>query len=57
MLIRESTAQGATWPAIPDAAGSLMLALQYQLAASGRLGPEVLGALQRRQLVRVLRHA
>lgn len=47
-MIPKSSVAGVGWPAVPDALGSLMLALQQQFVESEALPPE---ELERRQLL------
>jgi len=53
----QSATPGNAWPALPDAAGSAVLALLVQLEASQWLAPERLEADQLRQLDLLARHA
>lgn len=52
-----SALPGIGWPALPDAEGARVLALQYQFAQSERWSPAQLRAMQFAQIGRLLRHA
>jgi phenylacetate-CoA ligase len=57
VLTPRSGVEGIAWPAVPDPAGALMLALQLQLQHSQWWTPQALEAAQLRQLGLVLAHA
>lgn len=52
-----SALDGVAWPALPDAAGARMLALQYQFAQSERWSPAELHEAQFTQMTQLLHHA
>lgn len=56
-MIPKSVVPEIRWPAIPDRAGALLLAVQRQLRESQWLAPEDLERLQRDALLRLLRFA
>ena len=55
--VPKSALPGVRWPAVPDAAASRMLALQFQLQQSQWWPPEVIEKRQFEQLRHVLAHA
>jgi phenylacetate-CoA ligase len=55
--VPRSAVPGVVWPAMPDAAGALALALQDQLAQSQWWPPALLREWQFRQLAGLVRHA
>lgn len=57
MLELRSVVEGIAWPAVPNNAGSSMLATLYQLEQSQWLQPQELWIGQRRQLRALLEHA
>jgi len=56
MQFPRSNVAGVVWPAVADAVGGNLMALQWQLERSERLAPERLAAQQLRQVSALLAH-